>query len=80
MNVNSYGSLYYATANYQDAVPAETCGEVPPKLKDEIRHRFVIASTYCRLKIHWKVCSFCEKDVKLNFLFPLCNMRDEQAV
>ncbi|RDH30340.1 hypothetical protein BDQ94DRAFT_161390 [Aspergillus welwitschiae] len=50
--LNCYGSLYYATANIQDAVPAETCGEVPPELKDEIRHRFVIASTYCRLKIH----------------------------
>ncbi|PWY75793.1 phosphotransferase family protein [Aspergillus eucalypticola CBS 122712] len=46
--LNCYGSLYYATSNIKDAVLAETSGEVPPELRDEIRRRFVIGPVALR--------------------------------
>ncbi|GAQ45724.1 hypothetical protein ACLA_024740 [Aspergillus niger] len=46
--LNCYGSLYYATSNIKDAVPAETSGEVTPELRDEIRRRFVIGPVALR--------------------------------
>ncbi|GKZ43943.1 phosphotransferase enzyme [Aspergillus brasiliensis] len=46
--LNCYGSLYYATANIKDAVPAETCAAVTTELRDEIRRRFVIGPVASR--------------------------------
>ncbi|KKK25535.1 hypothetical protein AOCH_001085 [Aspergillus ochraceoroseus] len=40
--LNHFGSLYYASANIRDVVPAEICAEVSSELNDKIRHRFVI--------------------------------------
>ncbi|KNG86723.1 hypothetical protein ANOM_005182 [Aspergillus nomiae NRRL 13137] len=40
--LNSYGSLYYASANIKDAVPVDICADVSSELKDKVQRRFVI--------------------------------------